>query len=235
MTLEARAARAVRSIQQSVSTATPVPVGLVVRRQRTSVVGVLAGAAAVAALTFAIAVAMPASVDQVTDEVANEKPITPSEPSPSKDPAAPVVVPVDKTYPPVAYGVYQHNPTSSDPSAFAKFYGIAIPGTTVTATSEYGSASTVVGPTGEFVIKVSFTDPPYNVAFPVTVTRDGESHAFTFTSLWDPNSIAVTASRTYLPGSLRRPMRPSTSPSLWEASCKCTRSPTSSPEPSLFR
>jgi hypothetical protein len=198
MTLDTRAAHAARAVRESVAQAAPVPVGVVVRRHRVSLAGAVVGAAAVAALTIAFAAAIPKSVDEVTPDVADSNRIVPTEitapvkPEPGPD-GSPIGV-VDKGYPaPPTDGVAQYNTTSTEFHAYTKFFGAAPVGTVVQATSDYGSASTVVGLTGEFVLKVSFTNAPFNVEFPVVVTFGGETHTFGFTSLWDPADTPISA------------------------------------------
>lgn len=53
---------------------------------------------------------------------------------------------------------------------WTKFYGTGAPGTKVTASSPYGSASTEVGATGDWYLKVWF-DAPLESSFDVTVTN----------------------------------------------------------------
>lgn len=201
MTLDTRAAHAARALRESVAEATPVPVGVVVRRQRVSLASAVVGAAAVAALTIAFAAAIPKSVEDVTPDVADTNRIVPTEITdpvkPEPEPEGSPIGVVDKGYPaPPTEGVAQYNTTSTEFHAYTKFYGSGPVGAVVQATSDYGSASTVVGLTGEFVLKVSFTDAPYNVEFPVVVTMAGESFTFGFTSLWDPANTPITAYRS---------------------------------------
>lgn len=195
MTLEPRAARAVQSLRTSLARVEPVGMQAVARRHRRSLVAGLAGALAITALSVVAASTVPAFLDRQEgrqEAAATTSPVDES----GKTPA--VVVPGDKEYPSVvAAGVFQHNTSSTDAEPFAKFFGAAAPGTVVSAISEYGSASTVVGLMGEFVLKVSFTDPPPGVEFPVTVIVGDDAFTFGFTSQRVPADVAVTANHTY--------------------------------------
>ncbi len=69
------------------------------------------------------------------------------------------------------------------------FYGTGRPGSTVTASSPYGSASTTVGEKGKWEMKVTFPDAPYYEWFAVTVQdSDGHSKAFEFKSKYNPDA-----------------------------------------------
>jgi hypothetical protein len=75
--------------------------------------------------------------------------------------------------------------TSDSPTPFEKFFGTAPPGTPITITSAYGSASGEAWEEGEWYLKVFFTAAPVGEAFPVMVTVGDESFTFAFTSLFD--------------------------------------------------
>ncbi len=62
-----------------------------------------------------------------------------------------------------------------------KIYGTAPPGSDVSATSPYGSASMTVGGTGEYALVITFNSPPPNEAFTISVTVAGEPFTFSFT------------------------------------------------------
>jgi Glucodextranase, domain B len=63
------------------------------------------------------------------------------------------------------------------------YHGTADPGTTVTISSEYGSASVYVGPEGGWEKKVYFETAPYGVGFVVTVRdHNGATKQFEFVS-----------------------------------------------------
>lgn len=191
MTLEPRAARAVQSLRTSVARVEPVGVQAVARRHRRSLVTGLAGALAITLISVVAASALPAFLDRPQEVAATTIPVDEARETPT------VIVPGDKEYPGVAAaGVFQHNTSSTDSEPFAKFFGAAAPGTVVSVISEYGSASTVVGLMGEFVLKVPFTDPPPGVEFAVTVIVGDDAFTFGFTSLW-PGDVAVTANSTY--------------------------------------
>lgn len=66
--------------------------------------------------------------------------------------------------------------------SFEKFWGTGIPGTKVTATSEYGGGTVEVSKGGEWWLKVFF-DAPVNVTFPVTIS-DGAGHSKVFEFTW---------------------------------------------------
>lgn len=89
----------------------------------------------------------------------------------------------------------QHFGSSIEASPFERFTGLAPPGTTVTATSEYGSESTVASAgSGEWTLEVFFTGQPANESFTITVTAGGET--FTFSFIWEPVEDEPPASTT---------------------------------------
>lgn len=201
MTLDTRAAHAARALRESVAQATPVPVGAVVRRHRASLAGLVAGTAAIAALTIAVATAIPKSVDDVTPDLADTSRILPTENTlpvkPEPDPGGSPIAVIDPAFPgPFTESVSQFNTTSAELLAYTQFYGSGPVGAVVEATSDYGSASTVVGPTGGFKLKVWFTDAPHNLEFPVVVTIGAETHTFGFTWLRDPALTSITAHKS---------------------------------------
>jgi hypothetical protein len=197
MTLESRAARATRSLRGSVASVAPVPVGVVARRHRVSLVSGLAATASLAVAGVALASAL-SGLDDGVDEAAATVPTTmappvTSEPGDAPEPTTPVAA-IDHEQTGV---VYQLLKTSAEARPHTKFFGSAPPGTIVAASSAFGSASTVVDHTGTFVLAVTFTDPPPGVEFPVTVRVGDETRVFPFTWTWDPSAVAVTAEQTF--------------------------------------
>ena len=61
-----------------------------------------------------------------------------------------------------------------------KIYGTAPPGSEVSATSPFGSASMTVGGTGQYALVISFNNPTPNEAFTISVTVAGQPFSFSF-------------------------------------------------------
>lgn len=69
------------------------------------------------------------------------------------------------------------------------FYGTGRPGTTVKATSDFGSASTTVNEKGKWEMKVKFPSAPYYQWFAVRIAdSDGHSKTFEFKSKYNPDA-----------------------------------------------
>ena len=67
---------------------------------------------------------------------------------------------------------------------YDEYFGTGQPGSKISVTSEYGSGLTEVNESGEWYLKVVFTEAPYGVTFPVTVGDDlGHTRVFEFTNL----------------------------------------------------
>ncbi len=49
------------------------------------------------------------------------------------------------------------------------------------ATSPYGSASMTVDDTGQYRLRIAFSNPPPNAVFTISVTVAGEPFSFSFT------------------------------------------------------
>jgi hypothetical protein len=97
----------------------------------------------------------------------------------------------------VLAGIHQNIDTSTSPEPYTQFYGVAEPGTVVTAYSPYGTADLVVGESGEFSLKLFFDGAPTGVTFPVTLTVGGTKYDYEFTWLWDPQNIEISAHQGY--------------------------------------
>jgi hypothetical protein len=83
--------------------------------------------------------------------------------------------------------VSQVGTSSNSKTPYTQFIGTAPKGTHVVATSEYGSADLEVGASGEFSLKVWFSNPPAGVKFPITVKIDGAVYGeYHFTSTYTP-------------------------------------------------
>ncbi|MDR9450297.1 MAG: hypothetical protein RI637_03670, partial [Acidimicrobiia bacterium] len=80
---------------------------------------------------------------------------------------------------PIEFSATQKYESCSDPEPYNKYYGTATPGTTITVTSDYGSAGTVAAPNGEWLVPVFFTGTTHGEPFVVTVS-DSEGHVKTF-------------------------------------------------------
>ena len=174
MTLDTRANRASRSINQAVSGSSPVAMKAVVGRRRRSVGAGLVGA--LAALFASVALAATLPVFDSTDAAHQAD--------------GPVVdAPVD--------GPILHRAVTDSPEPYALFSGVNEPGTIVTAASEFGSADLVVGESGEWVLKVFFSSPPPGEEFPIVLTVGDQVFTFGFTSLWDPDAVDITAHQAF--------------------------------------
>ncbi|MEE8497148.1 MAG: hypothetical protein V3S62_01285 [Acidimicrobiia bacterium] len=85
--------------------------------------------------------------------------------------------------------------TSDDAEAYEKFFGTATPGLVVSAESPYGSATTTVGETGEWDLKLWFDDLPANDPFDIVVRIAGETFSFGFVSTYEPAAVALSISQ----------------------------------------
>ena len=200
MSLDSRAARAARSLRGTVATVAPVGMPAVVRRQRVSMLTSFSASAVMVLAIAGIASAMPSFFEP--DQVAAADS---SIPNPDGSPI--VIEPDDKESDgelveleenfgdvPVRQAVSE----SDLPSPWTKFYGHAEPGVTVLAVSDWGSSDLVVGPGGEFTLKLEFDPlPPAGVEFPILVTIGDAVYEFHFTSLWDPDDVGITAHQMY--------------------------------------
>lgn len=89
--------------------------------------------------------------------------------------------------------VSQVGTSSTSKTPYTQFMGNAPAGTRVLATSQYGSADLEVGESGEFSLKVWFSNPPAGVKFPITVKIDGEVYGeYYFISKYSAPSGEVT-------------------------------------------
>jgi len=84
---------------------------------------------------------------------------------------------------------------SDDAEAYEKFFGSATPGLVVSAESPYGSATTTVGDTGEWNLKLWFDDLPANDPFDIVVRIAGETFTFGFVSTYEPAAAALSISQ----------------------------------------
>jgi hypothetical protein len=90
------------------------------------------------------------------------------------------------------YGSSDANPP------YDKFFGTAPPGTSITITSEYGSADGYASEYGEYYIKVHFYDAPYGEPFAVLVSDGEQTFEFSFTSwMTPPEDMPFTANQKY--------------------------------------
>lgn len=93
-------------------------------------------------------------------------------------PAAPKEEP-----PPVSFTAYQKWGSCAENPPFDEFFGMAKPGTRVSVTSSFGSASTTAAGNGEWYVKVFFETAPYGEAFEVKARDDfGNKVILEFTS-----------------------------------------------------
>jgi len=174
MTLDTRANRATRSITQSVAGTSPVAMRAVVGRRRRSIGASLVGALAAIIASVALAATLPV-FDSTNAANQADGPI--------------VDVPSE--------GPTLHRSVTDSPEPYALFSGANEPGTIVTAASEYGSADLVVGESGEWVLKLYFTNPPPGQEFPIVLTVGDQVFTYGFTSLWDPENVDITAHQAF--------------------------------------
>ncbi len=191
MSLDTRARHAVRGLQDCVVLVRPVALPTVTRRHRLSLVAGLAGALAIAFASIALASMLP---DDSPSDTATINPST--IPDPEIPDGELVVLPEGGGGTPLE-GVHQKNTTSSSIDPYTQFYGAADPGTVIIAASAYGDADLVVGDSGEFFLKVYFEGAPPGISFPVTLTAGDVVYDFSFTSLWDPQNVDITAHQAY--------------------------------------
>ncbi|MDJ0497962.1 MAG: hypothetical protein QNJ89_09035 [Acidimicrobiia bacterium] len=92
-----------------------------------------------------------------------------------------------------------HQKYGENESPWTKFYGTGVPGTTVWAVSDYGSAETIVGSNGEWLLKLHFNDElPPNKEIDVVVEGEGGRAEFVF--YWvvaEAEEIDFTANQKY--------------------------------------
>ena len=87
----------------------------------------------------------------------------------------------DDTYADKKFSANQKYGSCGEAVPYDKFWGTAKPGSTIKATSPYGSNSTTAGEKGHWEMKVTFPDAPVGEKFTVTITSsDGGSQSFTF-------------------------------------------------------
>lgn len=202
MSLESRAARATRSLKSSVAGVAPVDIPAVIGRQRRSLFTSFA-VAAVAVLLFAgLASAMPGFLEE-TEPIATDQTLPPSNETPivvegddEENPDAGELVDLERFASDIA--VHQRLSQSDSPEPYTVFYGVAEPGSVVTAISEFGEAITRADGEGNFALKLWFeTRPPAGEEFPIIVTADGKDYEFHFECLYDPENIDITANQVY--------------------------------------
>ena len=82
----------------------------------------------------------------------------------------------------------QYKASAANPP-YDVFYGTGRPGTTITASSEFGSGSTTVNEKGKWEMKVKFPTAPYYQWFAVKIAdSDGNSKNFEFKSKYNPDA-----------------------------------------------
>jgi len=84
---------------------------------------------------------------------------------------------------------------SDDATAYDKFYGSAPAGSAVSATSPYGSAETVTGDDGQWVMKLWFSPLPLDDLFEITVDVAGEEFVFSFVSIFEQEQVSLSVSQ----------------------------------------
>jgi hypothetical protein len=95
----------------------------------------------------------------------------------------------------IEVAVHQEGTTSDSASPYTRFVGTAPAGTTLIATSAYGSADHVVGESGEFSLKVWFSNPPAGVTFPITFKVDGETFGTYYFTWYEPGPVGLTVNQ----------------------------------------
>ncbi len=187
MTLDVRAQRASNSIHTSVAGATPIPLPGVVGRRRAALAFGLALAAVIAFGSLALASIL---TEHDIDSAATTLPGSPTLPGIVATGDGTVAGSGDVT-------VTQQNTASDSPEPYAKFSGTAPAGTTVLASSPYGSADTVAGEGGTWAINLPLTGAPAGESFGVTISVGGAQYEFPFTCYWDPEHVEISAFQSY--------------------------------------
>ncbi len=110
-----------------------------------------------------------------------DPPVVTTEPRPKPEPPPPTTV-VEEP-PAVEFSAYATYGSCELDPPYDVYYGTAQPGSKVTITSEYGSATVVAGSEGGWEKKVLFEAAPHGVVFAVTVSDGlGNSRTFEFVS-----------------------------------------------------
>jgi len=95
-----------------------------------------------------------------------------------------VPAPPKEEPPSIMFTAFQKWGSCAESPPFDEFFGMAKPGTKVSVTSSFGSASTTAAGNGEWYVKVFFEAAPYGKAFEVKARDDfGNKVIFEFTSL----------------------------------------------------
>jgi hypothetical protein len=95
----------------------------------------------------------------------------------------------------IEVSVHQEGTTSDSASPYTRFVGTGPAGTTLIATSAYGSADHVVGESGEFSFKLWFSNPPAGVKFPITFKVDGETFGTYYFTWYEPGPVGLTVNQ----------------------------------------
>lgn len=89
----------------------------------------------------------------------------------------------------VGFSAHQKYGSCGDELPYDKWYGTGEPGTEIWIGSEYGSATTEIGKSGEWYLKVTFPEAPCNETFQVVLeTNEGHRKVYEFTRICDEKS-----------------------------------------------
>jgi hypothetical protein len=135
----------------------------------------------------------PTTVPPTTVPGSTVPPTTvPTTQPPTTQPPTTTTEPTTTTVPPGPYPirVTQQYGISSAPVPEELFFGTAEPGTDVVVSSDYGSAQGVADDDGAWSVEVTFSDPPLDTPFPVTV--EVGSSTFIYQFMWNYRAIEVT-------------------------------------------
>jgi hypothetical protein len=128
-------------------------------------------------------------VEETTTTVGRPIPVTTEDPesiTPDIRPGVVTTTQATTTTEPAEPGVftaYQTYGRSDATPPFERFWGTGVPGDTIQAISEYGSASTTVAENGEWALTVTFPNAPSYQWFSIKV-KDGHGHYRWFEFKW---------------------------------------------------
>ncbi|MFB3044392.1 MAG: hypothetical protein ACE1Y9_02835, partial [Acidimicrobiia bacterium] len=89
------------------------------------------------------------------------------------------------------FTAYQKYGSCAEDLAFDKWYGTGTPGTEIWIGNDWGSATTTIGDSGEWLLKVTFPGMPCGTHSVVLETNDGDRKTYEFTRVCDDGGDEV--------------------------------------------
>lgn len=89
------------------------------------------------------------------------------------------------------FTAYQKYGSCAEDLAFDKWYGTGTPGTEIWIGNDWGSATTTIGDSGEWLLKVTFPGMPCGTHSVVLETNDGDRKTYEFTRVCDEGGDEV--------------------------------------------